>query len=93
MVDDYPTARTYWDHLATKYFEINPISVNENLIAIQSFDFDNYGSIMPASDKLEEFWPKPRAANPEIRTARTDSALLLALISSLLIEYIITLDR
>ena len=92
LVDEYPSAKSLWAHLTGKYSMTNPVAANENLTAIQTFNFDQYGSVMTSWDKLKEFRRKLGAANPNMRMAYTDESLYLVLQRSLPPEYTTTID-
>lgn len=92
LIDEYPTAKSFWDHISSKYSRTSPMTANENLTAIQTFNFNEYGSIVLAWDKLKEFRRKLGVANPDMRSAYNDVALFLVLSRSLPDEYTSTID-
>ncbi|POS81982.1 hypothetical protein EPUL_006334, partial [Erysiphe pulchra] len=92
LIDEYPTAKSFWSHILAKYSKTSPMTANENLTAIQTFDFSQYGSIVLAWDKLKEFRRKLGVANPDMRNAYSDAALFLVLTRSLPEEYTSTID-
>ncbi|KAI1004411.1 hypothetical protein K3495_g3805 [Podosphaera aphanis] len=87
LVDEHQTAKEMWEYLRKKYTKSYPVMVNDNLTAIQTFNFDDYPSVTVAWDKLQDFRRKLGVASPDIKKAYTDSALFLVLIRSLPKDY------
>ncbi|KAI0994774.1 hypothetical protein K3495_g13408 [Podosphaera aphanis] len=92
LVDEHPSAKEMWNYLRKKYTKSSPVMANDNLTAIQTFDFDDYPSVTVAWDKLQDFRRKLGVASPDMKKAYTDSALFLVLIRSLPRDYASTID-
>ncbi|RKF82215.1 hypothetical protein GcM1_173001 [Golovinomyces cichoracearum] len=55
LVDEYVTTKSFWEYVKKKYSKTSPFTTNENLTAIQTFDFSQYDSVTQAWDKLKHF--------------------------------------
>ncbi|KAI0996606.1 hypothetical protein K3495_g11578 [Podosphaera aphanis] len=55
LVDEHQSTKEMWRRLHKKYAKSSPVAANDNLTAIQTFDFDDYPSITVAWDKLKDF--------------------------------------
>ncbi|KAI1001986.1 hypothetical protein K3495_g6217 [Podosphaera aphanis] len=70
LVDEHQSTKQMWRRLHKKYAKSSLVAANDNLTAIQTFDFDDYPSITVAWDKLKDFRRKLGVASPDMRILR-----------------------